>query len=239
MRITESRTGDVERLSAYCSVVFLMLLIAGDFVFVALHFIGKIFELTPLLNIEKDQGYAEFYQYTKFFWIFSLLIYLCFWRDGRFLAWAFLFLYLLADDALSIHENVGGIISERLDFAPLFGLRLQDYGELAVTGVMFIFLFGPLFWVYWNGSQEFKSTSRNIAILLSSLIFFGVVVDMLHVMVDFGGRVSFLLGVVEDGGEMLSVSLVLWYVFLIGIRPGHINFYSKDIVGVAIPRMSS
>ena len=43
-----------------------------------------------------------------------------------------------------------------------------------------------------------------------AVAFFGVVVDMLHAAMPWGRCVW---GLVEDGGEMLMMSIIVWYVF--------------------------
>lgn len=97
---------------------------------------------------------------------------------------------------------------------PILGLRLQDFGELAVSASAGIILLLSLILAYANGSEMFRKISQDFALLLCGLIFFGVVVDVIHVAINLGGKVNFVLGVIEDAGEMLSVSLILWYAFL-------------------------
>jgi hypothetical protein len=58
-------------------------------------------------------------------------------------------------------------------------------------------------------------------ILILALAFFGISVDMAIVAiygeVEVGGG-ELVLGVIEDGGEMLVASLILRYVFLLATR---------------------
>ena len=42
-------------------------------------------------------------------------------------------------------------------------------------------------------------------------------------------KVRFLLGVVEDGGEMVVMSLIAWYVFLIYYRDGYTGSSSRYV----------
>ncbi|NJP10442.1 MAG: hypothetical protein HC866_13990 [Leptolyngbyaceae cyanobacterium RU_5_1] len=115
---------------------------------------------------------------------------------------------------MQIHERIGGYIAANLSFMPILGLRLQDFGELAVSASAGIILLLSLILAYANGSEMFRKISQDFALLLCGLIFFGVVVDVIHVAINLGGKVNFVLGVIEDAGEMLSVSLILWYAFL-------------------------
>jgi len=200
------------------AAVLLALLLLGDAVFVALHLVNSLTPLVsnPLLNIEQDRGFAEVFQYLKFIWIIALLgtLYI---KTGRlqYLPWALMFIYLLLDDSMSIHESLGGVLASWLSLTPMLGLRAQDYGELIVTAVAALLIFPALILVYWKGAHSFRQFSQDLGLLLLLLVFFGVGVDMLHVLGnELGHGIGFLLGTIEDGGEMLAVSLCVWYVFL-------------------------
>ena len=225
------------------ATLFLTLLVAGDFAFVALHVLnhktgiaGELVWMRELLWRNLDRGYAEFYQYMKFFWVCILLTYAslrC--ASKHYIAWTLLFAYLLLDDSLGIHERGGTLIAAHLSFEPLFGLRRQDYGELAVTAAAGAVLLCPLVWAYRSGSPAFRRISQDLALLLSILVFFGVVVDMVHIAVKSSGNVDLVLTVIEDGGEMVSVSLILWYVFLLAVRSWDSRFFLCDLAQSILP----
>jgi len=76
---------------------------------------------------------------------------------------------------------------------------------------------------YVRGSGAFKQVTRHLLLLLLTLAFFGIFVDMLHSavkMAKMAWKVRYLLGVVEDGGEMVVMSFIAWYVFLLNSRVG-------------------
>jgi hypothetical protein len=232
----------IETLNQRSASVFLILFLCGDLVFVVLHFVNALIPGlgNPLFSIEQDRGYPEIYQYLKFFWIIALLIHVS-WksRSLRYFAWTLVFIYFLFDDALQLHERVGGLIAANLNFMPPLGLRLQDFGELAVTAIAGICLLFPLIWAYKRGSQNFRKVSQDITLLILVLVFFGVVVDMAHIAISLGREVKFILGVIEDGGEMLSVSLVLWYTFLLDVRDDNAGCYLCDLVRIVLTRRSN
>lgn len=204
---------------------FLLLLLAIDFLFFFLHFLPLFGVLNdPLFSLEEDGGYPERYQYAKTFSIVVLLIMVS--AKAKVIgygAWAVLFLYLLLDDALSIHESFGLHVATNLDFSPAFGLRARDFGELVVTAIAATLLLTPLAAFYWRGSNAFKIVSKCLFLLLVALAFFGIFVDMLHVAIQQGWKVSFLLGALEDGGEMVVISVMVAYVFLLYRRNGSIG----------------
>ena len=221
---------------------FLVLLVSADLVFIALHF---LWGFTPLLSddlysITRDRGYPEIYQYVKEFWIIILIlsVYVKTEEIG-YISWAMLFTYLLCDDAISIHEQVGSIVANNLDFTPFFGLRLQDFGELAITAISMVLLLALICFFYLRGSSMFKNITRDLLVFLLVIAFFGVFVDMVHSAVKLGWKVSFILGIVEDGGEMIAISMVAWYVFLLNIRKGHASFSLCSLARAALARRSS
>ncbi|MFQ5635190.1 MAG: hypothetical protein ACE5G3_07655 [Gammaproteobacteria bacterium] len=199
----------------------LLLLILADLVFIALHFVEA---LTPLLqgslySLERDGGYPEVYQYLKWFWIVVLLLYLAKSRKSfGYTAWVLVFTYFLLDDAMSIHEGVGRTIAGRLSVTPPFGLRLQDLGELAVSAIAGVVLSAVVAWAYLSESRSFRKASQDMLILLLALVFFGVLIDMLHMALQLDRDQQLVAGAVEDGGEMVVASIIFWYVFLLSVR---------------------
>lgn len=222
---------------------FLILLLCGDIAFIAIHVANAVAKISgsgnEMFGIDTDGGYPEIYQYLKFFWLAFLLTRLATERrEKSYLAWALLFTYLLLDDSLEIHESVGSLVAANLNFAPPFGLRLQDLGELAVSAISGIILLPLLVLAYKNGSAIFRRFSEDMAILFAILLVFGVGGDMLHSAIKLGREVGFILGTLEDGGEMLAVSLILWYVFLTEVRSGN-GGYLGDLVRTALARRGS
>lgn len=229
----------IETLNERSASAFLILLLCGDIAFIAIHIGNAVAKLSgsgnDMLSIETDGGYPEIYQYLKFFWLAVLLTRLSAKRrETSYLAWALLFTYLLLDDSLAIHERIGSLIAANLNFAPPLGLRLQDLGELAVSATAGIILLPLLVLAYKNGSAMFRRFSQDMAILFSILLLFGVGVDMLHSAIKLGREVGFILGTLEDSGEMLAVSLMLWYVFLTKVRGDQGGYYLGDLVRSAL-----
>jgi hypothetical protein len=172
-----------------------------------------------MLNLEHDNSYPEMYQYIKFFWIAFLLFYISFKNKTlHYIPLALVFSYFLFDDSLRIHERVGRYLATEFEFVPMFGLRPRDFGEIAVSAIVGVFLLLLLIWAYRRGSQTYRKIFREIAGLILLLVFFGVFVDILHIVVKFGGNVSIIFGLLEDWGEMVTVSLIAWYAFLLKVR---------------------
>jgi len=194
------------------ALLLLFLLLLGDAAFVVLHYLSQIapwvrFDNPELYSLETDRGYAEFYQYMKELWIGVLFLVLAVrWREVGYVAWALLFFFLLADDALELHERVGGQIAAVMEFEPPFGLRRQDVGELAFVAAIGGAMLGLMSAFYVFGSPDFKKTTRFFFAGICALVSVGVGVDLIHSAVDFEWRLNLLLLTFEDGGELAIIS---------------------------------
>ncbi len=214
---------------AFKALTLFLILVCGDIALVALHFINTFVFAVPVqaYNIEQDRGLSEFYQYLKYLWIVVLFSLLSANRKTiNYIPWAAVFIYFLLDDSLQIHENAGLFFAAHFDFEPLFGLRPRDLGELLVTATVGSFLFIPLCWAFWNGDKPFRLLSTDVFILIAIFVGFGVGVDMIHVMLDFiSWEVTYLLGVVEDGGEMITASMMVFYMYYQTVIKGNRKLY--------------
>ena len=220
---------------------FLLLLVIADLAFIASHL---LLQLTPIIDsglysLVRDRGYPEVFQYIKELWIIVLLlsVYLK-TRAGGYVAWSLLFGYLLFDDAMQIHEKLGGVIGAHLHLVPFAGLRGQDFGELIVSALAGALLLTLIGWFYLRGAETCKRSTRHLLLLLFSVAFFGVVVDALHMMLRMGGKLNLFWGVVEDGGEMVAISCIAWYLFLLNVRQGELDFSLRRFLGAALARRS-
>ena len=117
----------------------LMSLVCIDLGFIGLHFYNSLIpdeQWSPLFSLVNDDSIAELFQYIKWFVIAVLFILIASKRSTfNYFAWALVFTYFLLDDALEIHEKVGGYLIQNANFTAPFGLRLQDVGELSVSAV--------------------------------------------------------------------------------------------------------
>ncbi len=196
------------------AAALLQLLLFTDFILILLHV--ALFYTGWLTNenfsLRRDKGYPEFFQYLKELWIALLFVRLA-WQnlEVRYLAWAALFGYMLADDYLMLHENIGAAAANSLGFMDRWGLRAQDFGELG-----FYLLVGGTFCVllliaYRSGSRTFRRNSIALFVLLILFACFAVAGDLLHIVLPFPA-LDRIFDILEDGSEMIVMSLILWYV---------------------------
>lgn len=220
--------------------LLLLLLISTDYLFIILHIMNRIvpFDEPRLFRVDIDGSYAEVYQYIKYFWVIILLVYtLGTTRCRGYLAWIVIFFYFLTDDALELHEELGRLFSLAVEMNPPLALRVRDVGELVVFALFAILLMGLLAWAYRRGPMVFKKATKDLLILLGAFAFFVVFIDAVHAALDLGQTMNAIVALVEDGGEMLVASLMVWYVFRLALYKGepgrfiHESFTrSRDIV---------
>jgi hypothetical protein len=193
----------------------LFLLILTDLVFILLHIIHIFTALLPssLYSLAMDRGYAEFFQYMKMLWILVLFLGLGIKRRRLiFVIYSVLFTYFLIDDSFEFHERAGALLAELFNFQPALGLRAVDLGELAVSA-----FFGMLFLIalaitHFRSDASTKKISKTIVIMVIMLAMFGVGMDMIEIIIEHP-FVNPLLVIVEEGGEMLMVSVITWFAF--------------------------
>jgi hypothetical protein len=191
----------------------LFLLLATDLMFVLVHAIRANTTLiaSNMYALNRERGYAEAFQYIKFYWI-VLAMSVLFWRTRAavYAGWMALFAYLLLDDALQIHEEGGRVVAERMGYRELLGLRAVDFGELTFVAVVSVLLLGLIAIGYWRSGPDARTASKGMVVLVAALGLCGVVFDVLH---QLARRTRFAdwFTIAEDGGEMVVVSVICAY----------------------------
>ena len=210
------------------AVALLLLLIGTDAVFTLLHFIYVETDWLRgrALSLEADGGPAETIQYVKEFWVAVCMAFA--FISTRYLAyavWAFFFLFLLVDDATQLHENVGYWLGQRYGFRAPFGLRPDDIGELLFAGAVGVTTLAGVGIAALRGTEQCRRISRDLFTLVCALALFGVVIDVVHVITYMGQSLTaqvFL--VIEDGGEMIVMSVLVAYAFHVACYSGRTRF---------------
>lgn len=198
----------------------LVLLLATDLAFIILYIIHTYTSLLPseLYSISLDRGYAEFFLYMKEFWILILFLFLGIKKRSLiFIVFAFLFLYILVDDSFEFHERLGNSLAYHNNFPELFGLRPKDLGELlvfATFGGFFLVLIGI---TYFRSDVYSRTVTKYLLFMLVLLGLCGVVFDMIGIIADHP-VFNPILTILEDGGEMVVISLIAWFVFRLNIH---------------------
>ncbi|RMG99686.1 MAG: hypothetical protein D6706_05140 [Chloroflexi bacterium] len=199
---------------------FLSLLLLIDLIFIFFHI---LYRFTPLLgdarySLEHDQGFSEFWQYLKISLII-LLLWPLLWRRRQplYLFWMTLFGALVADDAWQFHEKTGEWLAQALSLQEWFGLRPVDWGELLVFTTAGLFFLILLTIAYRYSDLASRRLTAYLVLLVGLLGVVGVGVDMMH-QLPWQGLWDDFWAIVEDGGELLIMSVLVWCMYLLGRR---------------------
>lgn len=193
----------------------LVVLLLADCAFILIHLLHIYTDLLPrgMFSIEREAGCGEWFQYIKEGAV-AMVLFVMAKRNssGLYRVWAFLFFFLLLDDAGQLHERLGRLIARHGEIQPLLGMTRQDVGELCVSlgvGTIFMVLIGAF-------HRRARPVAKRISVCLLGmivlLVLFGVAVDMVH-SAALGNPMYPVLGMIEDGGEMLVMSVITWFVF--------------------------
>ena len=196
----------------------LLFFIAVDVAFILIHIggwatfrLGLTGDVAFVLRISEDRSIPEMFNYFKWLIIVVALTKVAV-RDQWLVAagWAAVFLLLLLDDSLQLHETVGILIAENLQLQDDALLEAGDAGELIYAGVM-----GGLV-ALLAGSSLIRSDARSRKLSLTYILviiafgFFSVVVDAIHRGIinalPEDGLLQDIAAVLEEGGEMFVAS---------------------------------
>jgi hypothetical protein len=201
----------------------LLLFLLADLFFIFFHILHVApdewlpFFSNDAFAITEDLGMAEGFQYVKEFWIFLLLGFLALRKHKReLIGWSLLYGYLLSDDMFSLHEKLGdfiaALIGNRFDALLIAHLKMDDIGE--VIGILGIGLLFALILIpnFLRLRPDARPVFRTLTWMLAGLLFFGLGLDLLDRLVD-SRAIQELFKTVEDGGEMLVMSVTCWYAY--------------------------
>ena len=172
-----------------------------------------------------DGSYPEIFGYIQTIAISCMLVHIrSRTREFVYLVWAIVFTVVFLDDSLQIHERCGVMFAGLFALPAFPGLRSRDTGELLSWTLLGAVLIGPLVVGSLRCSPAHRRTNAIIGALFAALVFFAVVVDMLQIAAAnvLPWRVQGIQ-FIEDGGEMLVISLLCVFVFLLIRHPAALS----------------
>ena len=91
----------------------------------------------------------------------------------------------------------------------------MDFGEVLAAAGFGTFFLAVIAVGYWRGDGDARTVGRYIVTMLLLLAFFGVLMDMFHTILWQKKVIGIdrAVGLIEDGGEMLVMSVITWFVF--------------------------
>ncbi|MFI1772472.1 hypothetical protein [Thalassobellus citreus] len=200
-----------------------------------LFIIGHIFTVTlwelkssPFLLDAKDFGYPEIFQYLKYISILGFVAYLVYFKKNYiYIPLFFLFTFFLVDDMFQLHQLTRQYFISMSSFGNILEAS-KVRGYLIYSIIVLVFFLLLYKWNYRWASEVSKKSLINIYKFLSFFLFFGLGIDVLHVFFHRSEGVDTLLTIVEEGGEMLSLSILVWYFYSLVVNSTYINNNIKN-----------
>lgn len=152
-------------------------------------------------RLGRDRGLFELIEYIKFagiIYLFHLA-----WQQTRapiMKAWSILFLVMLVDNALGLHEAFGELLAEFLPLPDIGLSRPKDLGEIIMLGLMEGNALLYVIHQYFQSEKTYRQFSLG---LISLVVFLGagsVLFDALH------------LAMFEEPFEILGMTTLLGFV---------------------------
>lgn len=215
-------------LSSRVMIATLVLLLSFDTVLLVMHIIYVYFEYHLLeaehdlssFNMNEDGTYSEIFEYLKNILIIFTLA--GSWYRNRqliFLTLSAIFIFTLVDNIFQLHERFGEFVSPLLQSTTqYFDTAPAALGEFLFYAAIGPALLGSLTLALFRAREEYHVYGVIFLILLILLGGFGVGVDLIHsALIDMKGLDSWtmlsgpldkILGFVEDGGELIILSII-------------------------------
>ncbi|WP_460763053.1 hypothetical protein [Niabella terrae] len=199
----------------------LILLLIVDIVLIVLNVINFYhpFPDVDLYNIETNDSYAEDFQNFKWIlMILGLLMISIFRKEKRYLAWVLVFFFLFLEDVFRIHGGLGHV------FYDVFGMTSGRRGgkimELFAAVFLGFLVLAPAAQAYKTGDALFRKHSKAMLVLLLLFLFCAIVLDQVHrlAVVSYHWKYNIVLGILEDGGELITESLLTGYLLSIALK---------------------
>ncbi len=195
-------------LAAIGRLITFLLVVDGLFILAHLLHTQTRFMTPAGFGLGQERGYAELWQYLQFAGVIGLLVLLIIrQRVPLYFHWLLLFLYLLLDDALGLHETVGQWLAVVLELGEGWGLRPRDWGELLVFALMGLFFLTSLALTYQASDQTARRFSQSLILWVMAFVGVAVFLDMIQESLRATWAGSWLL-LAEDGGELVVLSFI-------------------------------
>jgi hypothetical protein len=165
----------------------------------------------PRFSLSRERGFPEMVQYAKYAAGAVILFRGAARGYGRPAAvWGLLFVLLLCEDALAIHEHLGVRIGAHLHLPRIGAMEPAQLGETILAAVEGSVFFVALAVTLRSASHASRRLTLALLVGLFALAGFGVVIDAIHSIAPRRTWIRPVLSFVEDGGEMIAASLLVW-----------------------------
>lgn len=172
-----------------------------------------------VFHVGRERSYGEFLEYVMTLWI-VLMLAVMWWRvRATVLAvWVVVFCWFGLDNAFSVHEGAGEWMASHVHVVGHAGPYAKHVGEVIFVATVGAVGLGSLLLAHRGCRGLARWLSTRLFALTGALVFFGFLVDAVHAIVTVAGApwaIHVLLTVVEDGGELVVLSVATVSVFAV------------------------
>jgi hypothetical protein len=190
-----------------------LLLIIDSTIMLAFLMSHEFFSNALIFDIDKDFTIPSLYGYALLGGS-ALCIYSTSKKVSIYRPLAYLFVFFLVDDIISIHEHIGKFLGHYVIQQNMLFFTKRSLGETTfISIVVSIFLF-HIIRSYIEASRSEKKILALAIMLVAVLGVFGVLFDLAH---DYYRKIdkdfSFWMGLFEDVGEMFTMSVMFWFSY--------------------------
>lgn len=162
------------------------------------------------LFVTTEGGYPEIFNYVQLAVLAWLMLHVFVQtRQAIYASLGALFLLALGEDALQLHERVGRYAAS-IDLPAPASLGANHFGELLHwLGVGAVSVAALVYGLVASNAED-RKVGAIFVFLIFMLGFFAAVGDATYIVLreKFFGA-GFILGIAEDGGEMLTIALAV------------------------------
>ena len=195
----------------------LLAFVALDLVFIGIYFflfIKEEYTINHFLLLDTLHGLPELFQFFKYGSILVLIGNQISKGKRNYLIPLFLiFLLFFLDDYFQLHSMGAHFISNLLPFEANHGFQNMHWGNLLYNLLLGIVTTLLLFKGYLNSPDTMRIKYAKLMTLLVIFIFFGFGIDFMSHLLSCHVNELSLIVPFEEGGEMISLSLLVWYFF--------------------------
>jgi hypothetical protein len=163
-----------------------------------------------IFDIDKDFTIPSLYQYALLAGS-TLCLYHVHKKVSLYRPWIYLFVFFFIDDIVSIHETVGKFLGHYIIRQNIWFFTKRSLGEFAFLSVVASLFIYEIVRCYFRASRFDRNIFAVLIVIIGALAVFGDVLDVAH---DYYRRmdehIAFWIGFFEDGGEILTISVILW-----------------------------
>ena len=203
-----------------CLVSVDFFFVVADVIAYAAEKLSLISKVPDIIKITRDRALPEIYGYFEWAVIIAALLWLAV-RERWFapLRWATVFVIILIDDSMQVHETVGLWLTQYLPLPASLQDRSQDIAELMVFSGMGVIAVALTASMFFSRDEATLAISKRFGFIILFLVFFGVFLDFVHQTINLltlgtieGQFLPQILAILEDGGEMVVASYAAAYV---------------------------